>query len=81
MRLLFLAAAREDYLRLEPRLRQRTDKQLRLLLQNLRHPSLRAKKYDARRDIWQGRITASWRFYFRIERDAYVVLAIVPHPK
>jgi hypothetical protein len=29
------------------------DKQALLLLQNLRHPSLRAKKYDEGRDRWQ----------------------------
>jgi hypothetical protein len=41
------------------------DKQLELLLHDLRHPSLRAKKYDESR--WQGRVTRDWRFYFRIE--------------
>jgi hypothetical protein len=30
------------------------DRKLALLLQNLRHPSLRAKKYDEARDIWQA---------------------------
>ena len=35
---------------------QRTfDKQLILLLQNLRHPSLRAKKYEEVQGIWQAR--------------------------
>ena len=28
------------------------DKQATLLLENLHHPSLRAKKYDEARDIW-----------------------------
>ncbi len=28
------------------------DKQLAFLLSNLRHPSLRAKKYDETNDIW-----------------------------
>jgi hypothetical protein len=34
-------------------------KQLSLLLEHLRHPSLRTKKYDQARDIWQGRVTGS----------------------
>jgi mRNA interferase RelE/StbE len=55
--------------------------QVSLLVENLRHPSLRAKKYDQARDIWQGRVTGSWRFYFRIEGDAYQVLTIHAHPK
>jgi mRNA interferase RelE/StbE len=40
------------------------DKQARLLLENLKHPSLRAKKYDESRDLWQARVTRDWRFYF-----------------
>ncbi len=39
------------------------DKQAQLLAQNLRHPSLRAKKYDEA-DLWQGRVNRDWRFYF-----------------
>jgi len=30
------------------------EKQAKLLVENLHHPSLRAKKYDERNDIWQG---------------------------
>ncbi len=56
-------------------------KQLTLLLENLRHPSLRAKKYDEARDIWQGRVTGSWRFYFKIQDDTYQFLDIRSHPK
>jgi hypothetical protein len=37
-------------------------KQSLLLLQNLRHPSLRAKKYDDGRHRWQARVTKDWRF-------------------
>ena len=70
-----------DYRSLSPKLQARVDKQLALLLQNLRHPSLRAKKYDEARDIWQARVSQDWRFYFRIEGDTYKVLAITAHPK
>jgi mRNA-degrading endonuclease RelE of RelBE toxin-antitoxin system len=61
---------------------QRTfDRKLDLLLQDLRHPSLRAKKYDEAKDIWQARVTRAWRFYFQIHGDTYVVLSVRPHPK
>ena len=56
-------------------------KQLGYLLRDIRHPSLHAKKYDEVRDIWQARATGSWRFYFRIEGDAYVLETINRHPK
>ena len=50
-------------------------------MQNLHHPSLRAKKYDETKDRWQARVNRNWRFYFIIEDDVYVILDIVPHPK
>ena len=57
------------------------DKQSRLLLANLQHPSLRAKKYDEARGIWQGRVNRIWRFYFAIEGAEYHRHEIKPHPK
>ena len=56
-------------------------KQAGFLVQNLQHPSLRAKKYDESSDIWQARINRDWRFYFTIKGDTYVVSNITPHPK
>lgn len=65
-----------------PKIRQRQfDKQLAFLLQDLRHPSLRAKIYDKSRRIWQARVNGGWRFYFQIRRDTYYLLNIKPHPK
>ena len=40
-----------------PSVRKAFDKQVGLLAENLRHPSLRAKKYDEANDIWQARVT------------------------
>ena len=57
------------------------DKQSLLLIQDLRHPSLRAKKYDEGRDRWQARVTRDWRFYFIIQEDTYVLQDITRHPK
>jgi mRNA-degrading endonuclease RelE of RelBE toxin-antitoxin system len=57
------------------------DKQSSLLLQNLRHPSLHAKKYDEAKGRWQARVTRDWRSYFLIQGDIYILLDIIPHPK
>ncbi len=76
-----LPTAVKDYVEAPPNIRRAFDKQVRLLLENLRHPSLRAKKYDEGRDIWQARVTKGWRFYFIIAGDTYVVISIIPHPK
>ena len=69
---------------LPPDLRKVVFKQVRFLEQNLRHPSLRAKKYDESQDLWQGRVNKDWRFYFLIREirdDIYYIVDIIPHPK
>lgn len=40
-------------------------KQVKMLEQNLRYPSLHAKKYDESQDLWQARVTRGWRFFSR----------------
>ena len=64
-----------------PEVQRHFGKQLTHLLRDLRHPSLRAKKYDEARGLWQARINDDWRFYFTIEGDVYVLRGIIPHPK
>lgn len=60
-------------------LRKLASKQFNLLSSDLRHPSLHAKKYDEAGDIWQGRITRGYRFYFRVLGDAYRILSVTKH--
>ena len=79
MNVLFTARFERSYGDAPAAIQRAFDKQLAFLLANLRHPSLRAKKYDAER--WQARITRDWRFYFRIEGDTYILLDMMPHPK
>ena len=56
-------------------------KQVNFLAHDLRHPSLKAKKYDEALDRWQARVNRNWRFYFNIVGDTYVIRDVVPHPK
>lgn len=81
MDLEFTARARKDLESLDPNTTAQARKQLALLCANIRHPSIQAKKYDERADVWQGRISRSYRFYFRIIGNRYRILAIIPHPK
>ena len=64
-----------------PTVRKAFRKQLRFLAANLHHPSLRAKKYDEARDLWQARVNDDWRFYFKIIGDTYRLEEIKRHPK
>lgn len=74
----------EDYERLPERLQRRTDRALAFLLQNFRHPSLRAKKMEGPRDLegrdsWEARVTQGDRFTFALEGDTYILYRVGPH--
>jgi len=38
-------------------------------------------KYDESHNLWQARVNRSWRFYFKIVGDTYIIEDIIPHPK
>jgi mRNA interferase RelE/StbE len=81
MKLLFSPRLLKQYRDALLQVQKAFDKQAKLLAQDLRHPSLHAKKYDEAKDIWQARVTRGWRFYFTIEGDTYHLHTIIPHPK
>ena len=56
-------------------------KQVRLLSTNLRHPSLRTKRFDDGKGWWQARVNDDWRFYFTIVDETYVIQDVIKHPK
>jgi Txe/YoeB family toxin of Txe-Axe toxin-antitoxin module len=70
-----------QYDAVQPQIQKAVTKQLRLLKNNVRHPSLYAKKYDEARDIWQARINRDWRFYFIIKGNTYRIIEMKGHPK
>jgi mRNA interferase RelE/StbE len=81
MRFHYTERFRRSYQSAPRTIQQAFDRRAALLADNLRHPSLRAKKYDEAKDIWQARVTRDWRFYFRIEGDTYILLDIMAHLK
>lgn len=81
MRLYYTERFRRSYENAPPNIQRAFDRRAAFLISDLRHPSLRAKKYDEPRGIWQARVNAGWRFYFKIEGDTYYLLDIIPHLK
>jgi hypothetical protein len=69
-----------SYMAAPATVRKAFDKQAALLSANLRHPSLRAKKYDDASDVWQARVNRDWRFLI-IDGQTYTFLDLIPHPK
>jgi len=84
MKLVFTAPFKRDFKKLPEAIKRRTETALRLLLSNPHHPSLRVKKvkgeilkgYD---NIFEGRITRDYRFFFLIETDVYILLRCGRH--
>lgn len=81
MKIRLTEPAEKDLDALPGTIQKRVFKQFDLLVSNIRHPSLRAKKYDESQDVWQGRINKAYRFYFQIVGDTYIILALTEHPK
>jgi mRNA-degrading endonuclease RelE of RelBE toxin-antitoxin system len=69
----------EDYAALPESLKERADKEFILLMENPHHPSLRLKKIKGHPNIWEGRITKSYRFTFQILGEVYLLRRIGTH--
>ena len=61
-------AFRRDYRALPADIRQRVEKQLRLLLEDYRHPSLRLKKLKGT-DKFEIRISQGYRLTLRFDKE------------
>jgi hypothetical protein len=81
MKLFYTERFRRGYESAPPHIQRAFDRRATYLARDLHHPSLRAKKYDEARGIWQARVNGGWRFYFTIEGDTYHLLCTMPHPK
>ncbi|OGZ00316.1 MAG: hypothetical protein A3B13_01145 [Candidatus Liptonbacteria bacterium RIFCSPLOWO2_01_FULL_45_15] len=68
-----------DFKKLSPAVRLVFQKQIELLLNDIRHPSLHAKKYGGAKDVWQARVNQNIRLYFLIRGDVYILLNIRKH--
>jgi len=75
----FTKSFTQDYRSLPPRLQKTTDKQLGLLLTDPHHPCLNIKKMHDPREIWEGRITRTYRFTFQIQGDTYILRRLGTH--
>ena len=84
MKLVLNAPFKRDFKKFPEAIKRRTETALRLLLINPHHPSLRIKKVKGNilpgyENIFEGRITRDYRFFFLIETDAYVLLRCGRH--
>jgi len=79
MRLLFTKNFVRDYRKLPQAIQKAVDKQLELLLTNAQRASLAVKKMNDPRNIWEARVTLTYRLTFQIEGDIYILRKVGTH--
>ena len=73
------ASFKKDYQQLPADAQQLFDSKLRILVQNIRHPSLRIKKMKGFENRWEGSINMFYRFTFEMHDDYFLLRRIGPH--
>ncbi len=68
-----------DYAGLPEEIKERVEKQLTLLLLNPRHPSLQLMRIRGTADIWEVRVSRSYRFTLQLAGDTYLLRRVSPH--
>jgi len=85
MRAFYTRRFLEHYAKAPLTIQRAVDRRIALLVQNLRHPSLRAKKYDEVHDIWQARVNGGQPLDFsevgRQKSGAFIVPSSNLFPK
>jgi mRNA-degrading endonuclease RelE of RelBE toxin-antitoxin system len=75
----FLKPFVRDYCRLPEHIQRKTDRQLKRLKHDLRHPGVKARKMTGVGDIWEGRVNGSYRFTFQIVGEIIILRRIGTH--
>lgn len=68
-----------DYADLDTAIQGRVDKQIKLLVENPRHHSLRIHKMEGYPDIYEASVTKGHRLTFQVSGDTYVLRRVGTH--
>lgn len=79
MRLTRSKSFKHSFKKLPEFVQKKADRILILLVSDLQHPSIRAKKIQGASDKWEGRVDRFYRFTFEIEADEILLRSIGPH--
>jgi len=71
---------KKAYSTLPANIQLKVDRQLKILLEDMRHPSLHTKKIKGETDIWEARIDFHYRLTFEIIEDT-IFLRVVGNKK
>ena len=81
MEVFFTEQFEQAYQGLSDAERRSVRKALVLLGENLRHPSLRVKKMEGRRDIWEARPSKRLRMTFELVKGTVIMRNLGEHDK
>lgn len=77
--LVFTGRFKQNYRDLPWTIQKRFDKQLKLFLENPKHPSLRIHRYKSEVDVWEAYVTLKYRFTFSVTEEMIFFRNIGPH--
>ena len=69
----------KDFAVLLEELKERTEKALYSLLRGPRYPSLKINKMEGRQNIWELRVSDSYRLTFQVSEDTYILRRVGTH--
>ena len=75
----FSKRLKKEYNSLPKEIQNAFDQKLELLLLDIFHPSLRAKRIQGTSDRWEGSVTMKYRFTFQFSGDTLIFRAIGTH--
>lgn len=73
MRVALTASFRRSYRKLPGDIQDKVDRQIGILAENPRHPSLRVKKIKGTQEIWEARVDRGYRMTFSV-KDGVIFL-------
>jgi mRNA-degrading endonuclease RelE of RelBE toxin-antitoxin system len=79
MQLIQTTHFKRDYKKLPASIQKRTDEKLKFLVQNMSHPSLRVKRVQKYKGVFEGSVTKNYRFFFQITTEGYILLRVDKH--
>jgi mRNA interferase RelE/StbE len=79
MRVEFTTRFERAYAALEVNQAEQVDKALRLLAADPRYPSLRVKKMEGRKGVWEARASESLRLTFEMRGDSILLRNVGLH--
>ena len=78
-KLRILSTFKKDYKKLPAAIKDKVDKQLKLLMVNSKHPSLNLHLIRGTNRIWESYIDQQYRFTFEMEGEFFILRKVGPH--